>query len=157
MGKSPSRGKLRVAPKRADAKDSVEVILDATERVARKIGFEAATTTMIAKVAGVSVGTLYRYFPSKDALLTALVRRQWEAGARAFVERLQEEIAARRIHEQPQRYEPGRQQQQACDRGELHAETIDGPPNHWIGHGEGQSDEQHAQPELRARETEIFR
>lgn len=67
-------------------------MLDATERVARSVGFEAASTTAIAKVAGVSVGTLYRYFPDKDALLMALVRRQWEAGARAFVERLQEEI-----------------------------------------------------------------
>src|SRR5690606_27787786 len=61
-------------------------LLDATEEVARRVGFDEATTKEIAQRAGVSSGTLYRYFPSKEALLAAVVNRQWEAGLREFGE-----------------------------------------------------------------------
>jgi AcrR family transcriptional regulator len=52
----------------------VEWLLEATARVFRVEGFEA-TTNRIAAAAGVSVGTLYEYFPNKDALLFALAER----------------------------------------------------------------------------------
>lgn len=52
--------------------------MDATERVVAKVGFHAATTNQIAKVAGVSIGTLYHYFPTKEALVAAVVHRMWQ-------------------------------------------------------------------------------
>ena len=43
-----------------------------------KDGFHGATTNRIAEVAGVSIGTLYHYFPTKEALVEAVVHRMWE-------------------------------------------------------------------------------
>jgi AcrR family transcriptional regulator len=53
------------------------VLLDATELVLAKRGFVATTTNHIATAAGVSIGTLYHYFPSKEALIEAVVHRMW--------------------------------------------------------------------------------
>jgi len=54
------------------------VLIEATERVLTKEGYAAATTNRIAEVAGVSIGTLYHYFPTKEALIEKLVHRMWE-------------------------------------------------------------------------------
>src|SRR3954452_22104515 len=40
-------------------------------------GYNGATTNRIAEAAGVSIGTLYHYFPTKEALIEALVHRMW--------------------------------------------------------------------------------
>jgi AcrR family transcriptional regulator len=53
------------------------VLLDATERVLTERGFLATTTNHIAGQAGVSIGTLYHYFPSKESLIEAVVHRMW--------------------------------------------------------------------------------
>src|SRR6195952_1600208 len=54
---------------------SVEAILDATIQVLLAIGKDRLTTTRVAHRAGVSVGTLYQYFPNKSALLRAVLER----------------------------------------------------------------------------------
>jgi AcrR family transcriptional regulator len=54
---------------------TVEVLLDATARVLVREGYDHASTNRIATVAGVSIGSLYQYFPGKEALVTALVAR----------------------------------------------------------------------------------
>jgi AcrR family transcriptional regulator len=82
--KRPSKEQERAVPTQERARDTVQLLLEATEQVARRIGFDEATTKEIASVAGVSAGTLYRYFPSKEALLRALLRRQWEVGLQEF-------------------------------------------------------------------------
>jgi AcrR family transcriptional regulator len=73
--------KLRTAPRRSPsqrrAHDTVAVLLDATEIVLARRGFAATTTNHIAGQAGVSIGTLYHYFPSKEALIEAVVHRMW--------------------------------------------------------------------------------
>ena len=48
-------------------------ILGATLQVLEDAGLAGVTTTRVAGVAGVSVGTLYQYFPNRDALVTALL------------------------------------------------------------------------------------
>jgi AcrR family transcriptional regulator len=53
----------------------VEAILEATVQVLLEVGKERLTTTRVAARAGVSVGTLYQYFPNKSALLQAVVRQ----------------------------------------------------------------------------------
>jgi AcrR family transcriptional regulator len=75
----------RRAPHQARAHDTVGVLLDATELVLAKRGFAATTTNHIATAAGVSIGTLYRYFPSKEALIEAVVHRMW-VGELAVIE-----------------------------------------------------------------------
>jgi AcrR family transcriptional regulator len=54
---------------------TVEALLDATARVLVKAGYDRASTNRIAATAGVSVGSLYQYFPNKEALVAALVAR----------------------------------------------------------------------------------
>jgi AcrR family transcriptional regulator len=54
---------------------SVDAILEATIQVLLNVGKERLTTTKVALRAGVSVGTLYQYFPNKSALLQAALRR----------------------------------------------------------------------------------
>lgn len=53
----------------------VEALLDATARVLVREGYDRASTNRIAARAGVSVGSLYQYFPNKEALVAALVAR----------------------------------------------------------------------------------
>lgn len=75
----------RRQPRQQRAEDTVAVLLEATERVLGDVGFHAATTNHIAKVAGVSIGTLYHYFPTKEALVAAVVHRMWEAELHAVL------------------------------------------------------------------------
>lgn len=63
----------RKAPRQERSKDTVGSILRATARILTRDGYEGASTNRIAEVAGVSVGSLYQYFPSKDAIVAALI------------------------------------------------------------------------------------
>jgi AcrR family transcriptional regulator len=65
----------RKAPVQARSAASVDAILEATVQVLLKAGKERLTTTRVASRAGVSVGTLYQYFPNKSALLQAALKR----------------------------------------------------------------------------------
>ena len=51
----------------------MDALIDATARILVKEGFDKASTNRIAAVAGVSVGSLYQYFPSKEALVAAVI------------------------------------------------------------------------------------
>ena len=65
----------RKSPVQARSTASVHAILEATIQVLLKVGKERLTTTRVASRAGVSVGTLYQYFPNKSALLQAALKR----------------------------------------------------------------------------------
>jgi AcrR family transcriptional regulator len=65
----------RKEPRQGRSKQMVDVILEAAARVFDRQGYQEATTNHIAETAGVSVGSVYQYFPNKDALLTALHER----------------------------------------------------------------------------------
>jgi AcrR family transcriptional regulator len=54
---------------------TVNAIMEATARILIREGFDKASTNRIAEVAGVSVGSLYQYFPSKEAIIAALIDR----------------------------------------------------------------------------------
>ena len=60
----------------------VERILDAGARVFSRVGYASGTTNRIALEAGVSIGSLYAYFPDKDAIVSALIRRHIDDGVR---------------------------------------------------------------------------
>jgi AcrR family transcriptional regulator len=53
----------------------VNALVEATARILVKEGFDKASTNRVAEVAGVSVGSLYQYFPSKEALVAAVIDR----------------------------------------------------------------------------------
>lgn len=63
----------RKNPKQQRAMVTAEAITQATEQIIVREGFQAATTNRIAEVAGVSVGSLYQYFPNKQAIVKALI------------------------------------------------------------------------------------
>ncbi|AFL90423.1 transcriptional regulator [Terriglobus roseus DSM 18391] len=65
----------RKTPVQARATVSVESILEATLQVLLDVGQARLTTTRVAERAGVSVGTLYQYFPNKSALLKTVMER----------------------------------------------------------------------------------
>ena len=66
---------LRREPQQARSRARLAGLLDAAEKLLVREGPEALTTTRIAEEAGVSVGSLYRWFPDKAAIVDALTRR----------------------------------------------------------------------------------
>jgi AcrR family transcriptional regulator len=68
----------RKQPQQARAQETVRAILEATVQILDREGLDAATTTRIAEVAGVSIGSLYQYFSHRDAILKALQDREFE-------------------------------------------------------------------------------
>jgi AcrR family transcriptional regulator len=67
----------RKQPKQARSTELVSVILEAALQVLAKEGAQRFTTTRVAEKAGVSVGSLYQYFPNKAAILFRLQSDEW--------------------------------------------------------------------------------
>lgn len=63
---------MRREPKQQRSRQTVDDVLEAVELVVKRHGTQAITTNRIAEAAGVSVGSLYQYFPNKRAIFTAL-------------------------------------------------------------------------------------
>ncbi|UDL92586.1 TetR/AcrR family transcriptional regulator [Mesorhizobium sp. PAMC28654] len=82
---------------------TVDALIEATARILVREGFDKASTNRIAEAAGVSVGSLYQYYPSKEALVAAVIDRhnqeimQVVLAAFADVALLPVEIAVRRL------------------------------------------------------------
>jgi AcrR family transcriptional regulator len=72
------RSVVRREPKQRRARETVEAVLDAVVRVLKKHGVDGVTTNRIADAAGVSIGSVYQYFPDKRAIFTALHDRHVE-------------------------------------------------------------------------------
>jgi AcrR family transcriptional regulator len=88
--RSQGRLEARKAPVQTRSTATVEAIFEATIQVLLREGAERLTTTRVADRAGVSVGTLYQYYPNKQALLFAVLERHL-AGVFDAVERACEE------------------------------------------------------------------
>ena len=84
----------RKSPVQARSAASVQAIVDATLQVLLAGGKERLTTTSVALRAGVSVGTLYQYFPNKSALLQAVLKRHLDAVAEAVEQVCREQRGA---------------------------------------------------------------
>lgn len=70
---SDSRISPRKLPQQERARATVEAILDATAQLLVEEGYHKTSTNKIAKRAGVSVGSLYQYFPNKEAVVAGVV------------------------------------------------------------------------------------
>lgn len=68
---------LRNAPVQARSRARLGRVLDAAELVLEQSGADGFNTTAVARTAGVSVGTVYRFFPDKQAIVEALAVRYW--------------------------------------------------------------------------------
>lgn len=66
---------LRRVPRQRRGHERVLRLLDAADRLLAENGAAALTTTAVARAAGVSVGSLYQYFPDREAIATALALR----------------------------------------------------------------------------------
>lgn len=78
-GKHGMARKSRTHPRKQAAQDrsraTVDALVEATARILVKEGYDGASTNRIADKAGVSIGSLYQYFPGKDALVAAVIDR----------------------------------------------------------------------------------
>jgi AcrR family transcriptional regulator len=77
----------RRTPIQRRSKATVDVVLEAAAQILMRRGYDAATTNEIARRAGVSIGTLYQYFPDKAALFKELLARHL-AARRAVLSRV---------------------------------------------------------------------
>ena len=74
MARQPKRPIApRKSPRQDRSRETMAAILEGAARVLAERGYWKATTNEVADRAGVSVGTLYEYFPNKDALVAALL------------------------------------------------------------------------------------
>ncbi len=76
MLRPSSRLKPRKIPSQSRATETVAAIIEAAAQLLETAGVEGFNTNAIAQRAGVSIGSLYQYFPGKDALTIALMHRQ---------------------------------------------------------------------------------
>lgn len=84
----------RRLPTQHRACETVDAVLDAVVRVLKHEGFKAVTTNRIAEVAGVSIGSVYQYFPDKQAIFVALHQRHIEKIDRMVETKLIEHAAS---------------------------------------------------------------
>lgn len=78
---------MRKPPKQKRSREMVEKLLDATAATVAELGLAHTTTNHIAAAAGVSIGSLYQYFPDKEAMIEALLERLGQELSRKFRER----------------------------------------------------------------------
>ena len=85
--------KPRKLASQARSRVTVGALIEATARILVREGFDKASTNRIAEVAGVSVGSLYQYFPGKEALVVAVIERHQQAIMKAVRAELAEVLA----------------------------------------------------------------
>jgi AcrR family transcriptional regulator len=99
----------RRSPQRVGSAATVEAIYEATARILQARGREGLTTNLIAETAGVSIGTLYGYFPNKDAIQLDMARRELDA--------LRDRVAAALLDEKNPEPDPVRRAIRALVQG----------------------------------------
>jgi AcrR family transcriptional regulator len=76
--RKPSALRPRKKPRQPRSAETVNLLLEAAAQVLEAAGFAGFNTNAVARRAGVSIGSLYQYFPNKEALTIALIRRETE-------------------------------------------------------------------------------
>ena len=72
MASRSATNSVRRRPRQRRARETFESVLDAAIRILKREGAGALTTNRIAEIAGVSIGSIYQYFPDKRAIFAAL-------------------------------------------------------------------------------------
>lgn len=90
LAKSVSRRlKPRKTPSQPRSALTVDAILEGAAHILERHGLEGYTTNAIAERSGVSIGSLYQYFPTKDAITVALIERESAVTAKEVMVALQ--------------------------------------------------------------------
>jgi AcrR family transcriptional regulator len=84
LPKPRSVAPIRRAPRQQRSQQMVDAILTAARMLVIKHGVSGLTTNAVARLAGVSIGSLYQYFPSKRAIVEELRRRHQQVGEQIF-------------------------------------------------------------------------
>ncbi|NEQ48170.1 MAG: TetR/AcrR family transcriptional regulator [Leptolyngbya sp. SIOISBB] len=83
---SSKLNQMRRQPQQARSQERVQQILDVAEQLFVETGYDSTTTRAIATQAGVSVGSLYQFFPDKEAILKALAIQYMQAQYQRFLD-----------------------------------------------------------------------
>ena len=75
----------RKKPMQSRSEETIEVVFEAAAQILQARGSEEFNTNAIAKRAGVSIGTLYQYFPNKNAILIAMARRELDKVSQTII------------------------------------------------------------------------
>jgi AcrR family transcriptional regulator len=75
-------------PQQRRAQNTIDKVLDASAQLLAERGYEGLNTNAVAKIAGVNISTLYRYFPNKEALLESLLQKFHEQQMEMVEEKL---------------------------------------------------------------------
>src|ERR1700684_812209 len=97
-GSSPRPSTLAPRPMRADAQRNYQRLLDSAVAVFAERGADDVSLEEIARRAGVGIGTLYRHFPTREAVVEAVYRREVEHLAEAVPQLLRTSPAADALH-----------------------------------------------------------
>jgi len=81
---------MRRAPVQARSQQRVKLLLDTTAQLVDEVGIEGVTTGLLAERAGVSIGSVYRFFPDRISLMRALSERNLELFVTRFTAELEE-------------------------------------------------------------------
>ena len=71
--------RLRRVPQQGRSREKVRRVLDAADALLAREGAGALVTTRVAREAGIAVGSVYAYFPDKEAIVEALALRHWSS------------------------------------------------------------------------------
>lgn len=82
---------MRRAPVQARSQQRVKLLLDTTAELVDEVGIEGVTTGLLAERAGVSIGSVYRFFPDRISLMRALSERNLERFVGRFTSELEEQ------------------------------------------------------------------
>lgn len=95
---APTQIEPRKQPVQSRSAATVEALYEASIQILLELGYRRLTTTRVAERAGVSVGSLYQYFPNREALIAAVITRHLE-NVLAVVERQARELSGRTLAE----------------------------------------------------------
>ncbi len=79
---------MKKNPKQERSRNLISSIFEAASRILVTLGYEKSTTNQIAKKAGVSIGSLYQYFPNKEAIFSKLIEENLNKHKELFIEEL---------------------------------------------------------------------
>lgn len=84
----------RKKPTQSRAEGTIEAVFEAAARILQTQGPDGFNTNAIAKLAGVSIGTLYQYFPNKNAVLIAMARRELDKVSQTVIRSIDAEFSS---------------------------------------------------------------
>jgi AcrR family transcriptional regulator len=84
----------RKKPRQSRSEGTIEAIFEAAARILQAQGLDGFNTNAVANVAGVSIGTLYQYFPNKNAILIAMSLRELDKVSQTIIGSINAEFAS---------------------------------------------------------------